>query len=213
MITTWGYESSPSPGEGRDDGGESCKLDSRTAYSVIARASDAIRSHTCEETWGRVLAARFARVMPRISTLLECRGYREGRVAAAPGAPAQRRIARAREPQVQAETLRPSLRSGFTAYFVLFSVNRCLFATVVLAALLEHSRDNLAPAWARQDHTTSPSANMPYVYRHVPVHCIPLHVRDDAYAPCVGAERANYRPILVSGKQKYFWHGSLTGFL
>ena len=44
---------------------------------------------------------------------------------------------------------------------------------------------DLAPAWARQDHTTSPSANVPYVYRHIPVHRIPLHVRDDAYAPCL----------------------------
>src|ERR1700758_1807889 len=40
------------------------------------------------------------------------RGRREGRVAAAPGAPAQKKFARAREPQVQTETLRPSLRSG-----------------------------------------------------------------------------------------------------
>jgi hypothetical protein len=153
-------------------------------------------------------AAFSRRVSPELCRESRPSGNAEGTGKAGwplhPGPPRNRNCASAREPQVQAETLRPSLRNGFTAYFVLFSVNRCLFATVVLALPLEHSRDNLAPAWARQDHTTSPSANMPYVYRHIPVHRIPLHVRDDAYAPCVGAERANYRPILVSGKQKYF---------
>jgi hypothetical protein len=41
----------------------------------------------------------------------------------------------------------------------------------------------LAPAWARQDHTISPSASAPLISRHRPVHRIPPHVRDDAYAP------------------------------
>ena len=180
--------------------------------------------HHCErkrsdpESHAKKHGAAFSRrVSPELCRESRPSGNAEGTGKAGwplhPGLPRKRNCASAREPQVQAETLRPSLRSGFTAYFVLFSVNRCLFATVVLATLLEHSRDNLAPAWARQDHTTSPSANMPYVYRRIPVHRIPLHVRDDAYAPRVGAERANYRPTLVSGKQKYFWHGSLTGFL
>src|ERR1700751_1422490 len=40
------------------------------------------------------------------------RGHREGRVAAAPGAPAQKIARRAREPQVQAGFARPSLRGG-----------------------------------------------------------------------------------------------------
>jgi hypothetical protein len=39
-----------------------------------------------------------------MSALLKIRGRREGRVAAAPGAPAQRNCAKAREPQVQAVT-------------------------------------------------------------------------------------------------------------
>jgi hypothetical protein len=34
----------------------------------------------------------------------------------------------------------------------------------------------LAPAWARQDHTTSPSASLPLVFRHNRVHRIPLRV-------------------------------------
>jgi hypothetical protein len=66
--------------------------------------------------------------------------------------------------------------------YVLSSVNQ-LVATVAIAKLVSFAR-----TWrllrARQDHTTSPSANVPLVSRHIHVHRIPLHVRDDAYAPC-----------------------------
>jgi len=53
-----------------------------------------------------------------------------------------------------AETLRPSLRNGFTAYFVLSPVNGS-FATVISGILPA----NLTPAPRRQDHTTSPYAS------------------------------------------------------
>ena len=55
-----------------------------------------------------------------------------------------------------AETLRPSLRNGFTAYFELSPVNGFL-ATVVLAKK-NAFRKNLTPAPGCQDHTTSPYA-------------------------------------------------------
>ena len=58
-----------------------------------------------------------------------------------------------------AEAFRPSLRSGFTAYFVLSPVNGS-FATVAAQTL----RD-LTPAPRRQDHTTSPYASCAYVSR------------------------------------------------
>ena len=72
----------------------------------------------------------------------------------------------------------------FTAYFALSSVNQ----------LICHRRKprcisivaNLAPAWARQDHTTSPST-LDAARQTAPT-CPPhpaLNVRDDAYAPCV----------------------------
>src|SRR6201997_3008892 len=57
------------------------------------------------------------------------RGCREGRVAAAPGAPAQKKFARAREPQVQADTHPPSLRSGLRLIRAL--PGEPAFATVV----------------------------------------------------------------------------------
>ena len=62
---------------------------------------------------------------------------------------------RAHEHTGSAETLRPSLRNGFTAYFVLSPVNGS-FATVVSEKL---ASENLTPAPRRQDHTTSPYAS------------------------------------------------------
>src|SRR5271169_5274885 len=103
------------------------------------------------------------------STLLKNRGRREGRVAAAPGAPAQKKLARAREPQVQAVSTDLPCAAVYGLYRAL--PGEPAFATVVGTKPLE-LRANLAPAWARQDHTTSPSASVPLVYRHRPVHRI-----------------------------------------
>jgi hypothetical protein len=60
--------------------------------------------------------------------------------------------------QVQANTLRPSLRNGFTAYFVLFPENGS-FASVVGGTLPA----NVMPAPRHQNHTTSPYASGAYV--------------------------------------------------
>src|SRR6266540_1649683 len=60
-----------------------------------------------------------------------------------------------------AGTLRPSLRNGFTAYFVLFPENGS-FASVGGGTLPA----NLAPAPRRPNHTTSPYASGAYVLRH-----------------------------------------------
>ena len=62
---------------------------------------------------------------------------------AAPVAPAQEMVCGAREPQVQADTLRPSLRDGLRLIRAL--LGEPAFATVALAKPLEF-RANLAPA-------------------------------------------------------------------
>jgi hypothetical protein len=57
----------------------------------------------------------------------------------------------------------------------------------LIATVVRIIRANLAPAWARQDHTTSPSAKTRRSsFGAFRVHRIPLHVRDDAYAPPEG---------------------------
>src|SRR6516165_7240583 len=82
-----------------------------------------------------------------------------------PGPPRKKIARRAREPQEQAGSARPSLRSGLRLIRAL--PGEPAFATVIGTKPLE-PRDNLAPAWARQDHTTSPSANAPLISRHIP---------------------------------------------
>jgi hypothetical protein len=102
----------------------------------------------------------------------------------------------------QRETLRPSLRNGFTAYFVLFPENGS-FASVATreASLLP----DLAPAPRRPNHTTSPYASGAYVYRALSVHRISPRVRDDREAPLICRETGEVvRLIWVRTKAEYF---------
>ena len=77
-----------------------------------------------------LLATSFARVLHRPLSLPENRGRREDRVHAAPAIScAIAHKERAHEHTGTGGASRPSLRSGFTAYFVLSPVNG-FFATV-----------------------------------------------------------------------------------
>jgi hypothetical protein len=138
------------------------------------------------------------RVAPEVCIsmpLLENRGRREDRVRAAPAVSCAKCANKgAHEHTGSAETLRPSLRSGFTAYFVLSPVNGS-FATV--AAWISRSirridaqPRSLTPAPRRQDHTTSPYASGALVFHAFRVHRIPPHVRDDRDRPSSAVRRA-----------------------
>jgi hypothetical protein len=105
----------------------------------------------------RVLAACFARAMSARFNPREYGGRREDRVAACTRGSRAKWICASAKTTGTGGSLRPSPRSGFTAYFGLSSVNQCLFATVASCVPLEQAQD-LAPASGRQDHTTSPSA-------------------------------------------------------
>jgi hypothetical protein len=65
---------------------------------------------------------------------------------------------------------------------------------------VDHVHKGLARASARQNHTTSPSVSMPLVCRHIHVHRIPLHVRDDRDTPLAGAELG--KQTSISEKEK-----------
>ena len=93
----------------------------------------------------------------------------------------------------QRETLRPSLRNGFTAYFVLFPENGS-FASVTGGTLPA----NLAPAPRRPNHTTSPYASGAYVYRALSVHRISPRVRDDREAPLICRETSGVMQMIWS---------------
>ena len=83
-----------------------------------------------------------------------------------------------------AGAFRPSLRNGFTAYFVLSSENGS-FASVAR----ETNPADLAPAPRRPNHTTSPYASGAYVYRAIHVHRISPRVRDDRERPSSAVRR------------------------
>ena len=134
--------------------------------------------------------------------------YGESRVAAAPGAPAQKIFARARRPQVQAVTTGPPCAMVYDLYRAL--PGEPAFATVASRAPLEPSR-NLTPAWARQDHTTSPSVPCRSSHGTSPSTANPLHVRDDAYAPCVEAGCSELIMISENRKEDYFCRRDWTG--
>jgi hypothetical protein len=99
-----------------------------------------------------------------------------------------------------AGAFRPSLRNGFTVYFVLFPENGS-FASVVSGAFPA----NLAPAPRRPNHTTSPYASGAYVYRALSVHRISPRVRDVREAPLICRETGEVvRLIWVRTKAEYF---------
>ena len=104
-----------------------------------------------------LLATSFARVLHRPLSLPENRGRREDRVHAAPAIScAIAHKERAHEHTGTGGASRPSLRNGFTTYFVLSPVNGFLATVVALSR-------NLTPAPRRPDHTTSPYASGAYV--------------------------------------------------
>src|SRR3569833_1953874 len=74
------------------------------------------------------------------------------------------------EPQVRPRHPGPPCANGFTAYTR--SPQGPAFLPLSLTTLVE-SIANLTPAPGCQDHTTSPSASMPYVQRHQCVHRSP----------------------------------------
>src|SRR2546422_2939201 len=99
-----------------------------------------------------------------------------------------------------AGAFRPSLRNGFTAYFVLSPENGS-FASVAS----ETDPANLTPAPRRPNHTTSPYASGAYVYRAISVHRISPRVRDVREAPLIRRETSGVmRLIWVRTKAEYF---------
>ena len=100
------------------------------------------------------------------------RGRREDRVRAAPAISCAKADSKnAHEHTGSAEAVRPSLRTGFTTYFVLTPARPGLFVTV--ASVMRSIIANLTPAKGRQDHTTLSSAQAALVSRSPRVHRSP----------------------------------------
>ena len=139
----------------------------------------------------------------------EIRGRREDRMLAAPAV--SRAICankNAHEHTGSAGASRPSLRSGFTACFVLSPENGS-FASVAGGTLPA----NLTPAPRRQDHTTSPYASCALVYCAIRVHRISPRVRDDREPPLVTGETRGIMPLICpTARAEYFCAMGWTGF-
>src|ERR1700744_3577736 len=163
----------------------------------------------------RILATGFARVLQITSpekrrgrTRPSKRGRGEDRVRAAPAVSrAMRSREHAHEHTGSAEAVRPSLRNGFTAYFVLSLVTGLVCHHRPREALA--SLKNLTPASGRQDHTTSPYATAPFVRAQKkrattlprPPHPAPTLVTT-ADAPC-GTGRP-HKPVICLRRQVNF---------
>src|SRR5215218_9348599 len=122
----------------------------------------------------RVLAAHCARGLPETSCPLNQRAQGRPGACCTRGLACDLRKQNCTRAYRAARTLRPSLRNGFTAYFVLSPENGS-FASVIGETLPA----NVAPAPRRPNHTTSPYAPGAYVSRTCFVHRISPHVRDD----------------------------------
>jgi hypothetical protein len=60
---------------------------------------------------------------------------------------------------------------------------------------------NLTPASRRQDHTSSPSASVPFVIGTLSVHRIPPRVRDDREPPLWWDETAGISEVIWVGRK------------
>jgi hypothetical protein len=137
----------------------------------------------CESAFPRRGSRPSCALLPRSNN----GGRREDRVHAAPAVScALRTESRAHEHTGSAETLRPSLRSGFTAYNVISPANGSFCHR--RRARREPLR-SLTPAPRRQNHTTSPYASRALVLRTLRVHRISPRVRD-VRTPLVRVRRA-----------------------
>jgi len=113
---------------------------------------------------------------------------------------------RAHEHTGSAGASRPSLRNGFTAYFVLSPVNGS-FATVADGT----PPANLTPAPRRQDHTTSPYARATLVSRSSRVHRISPRVRDDRERPSRRVRRPDSITDLPDSTSGIFLRDGMDG--
>ena len=158
----------------------------------------------------RVLAAQCARGLRLFSPSQTTRGRREDRVRAAPAVSCAKCTKKsAHEHTGSAESIRPSLRNGFTAYGALSSVN----GLSCHRRLAENFPQDLTPASGRRNHTLSPYASAALVSRSLRVHRIPPRVRDDRDPPLSSGETRKAKSLICpTAKAEYFLRAGLTGF-
>src|SRR6186713_2799679 len=157
--------------------------------------------------WGDTLAARCARGLHLRLPSLQKRAQGRPGACCTRGLACELRITSCTRAYRAAGASRPSLRNGFTAYFVLFPENGS-FASVASGT----NPANLAPAPRRPNHTTSPYVRAAHVRRGSRVHRIPPRVVTMANAPHPRETSGVMRLICVDEKAEYFRAKGWTGF-
>jgi hypothetical protein len=161
-----------------------------------------------QQTLFRDLAASFARGLSETSALANRRAQGRPGACCTRGLACDLRKQNCTRAYRAAGASRPSLRNGFTAYFVLFPENGS-FASVAPAKL--SPLGDLTPAPRRPNHTTSPYASCATscAFR---VHRIPPHDRDVRERPSLG-ETGGVMPLICpTWKAEYFRFAGLTRF-
>jgi hypothetical protein len=141
-------------------------------------------------------------------TLVKRRGRREDRVRAAPAVSCAICTKKcAHEHTGSAESIRPSLRNGFTAYSVLSPVTG--FVATVADGYLRQLDASIG-ASGPHDFAVRLSAVRQW---HIRVHRISPHVRDDREPPLLSGETRGERPLICPTRQaEYFLREGWTGF-
>jgi len=189
----------------QERGSRLCGASYRTMLRIAGRTLHRVRdtnfryqcSRQTAKTQAFILAAHSARVVQyHVSQITE--GAGKAGCSMHPQPRVQSKKAHERSYHRYAELVRPSLRNGFNAYSVLSPVNGS-FATVACAS------------YRRLDSSVAKSGPHDFAVRfgatrqrHLRVHRIPPHVRDDAYAPLTGGDAGEYTTDLGILKIRIF---------
>src|ERR1700688_112687 len=137
---------------------------------------------------------------------MKIRGRRESREPVAPAASrAKCRKHTSSSPQVHRDT-RPSLRNGFNGFLRALPGDRALLPP----SLARIAPRNLTPTSGRQDHTTSPSASVPFVSDTAPSTASRPASVTIAIRPSEGWDLLGVLLFLPIREAEYFWRWGWT---
>jgi hypothetical protein len=169
------------------------KSELRSSRPLQGRVSKTVRA-TSDSNFKQqnILAARCARVVGEHSRPLRTEGAGKTGCALHPRSRVQNAHSKnAHEHTGSAETLRPSLRSGFNGFLRALPGDRAFLPP---SPSRKNFRENLTPASGCQDHTTSPSASVSFVWRA-------------KYAPNTAASTASRPAFVTIASRPSVWDG------
>jgi hypothetical protein len=172
----------------------------RRSNPVFACGSGLLRfARNDDQTHFRIPATHFCPSSAISFAPSKARGRREDRVRAAPAVSCAMMCSKKAHTSIQVQRKHSGLPCAMALRLTPCSPRRSAF----LPPSPTNCSANLTPASRRQDHTASPSASVPLVWRHPRVHRDPPHVRDVANAPLSGRDDRHKQLIWVRGQGKF----------